>query len=674
HKRRATGKVDAIYPIFADEIAPDREIKFANNLAPQREELLKVAAAGCRSTLETLHRNRLERGGAPQMACSQLLAQIAAARSPFVQAPAPGLAEVCNACTRQLRALPDPVAKAHQHQQHWYDRLSPQQYAHLAPRGPKPSHQPRIVFLAAGGVFRGAFHIGVIGAMQVARMKPDLIVGASVGTLMGGALGAISTLSQPVSRDRLLGELCLTFLEVDRRVALTKGLKNAAKQIGTRGRAVNLSPVSLRRAVRQGTRSDSGFAATGAPSILIDAISTLFLIPHRNTRSIAAQFVAGHITDALKRFWDTARRETLRRLEIDTALIGTSLLEERAKILLGAGPFDVDRQIDLSKDQPYPDIAVFATASDLSRSRPLLLPRDLSDTQVYDFVEGGLSSSAFPAAFRPRQQAELQPGRGATDVLYADGGMFDNLPFFPAIEVLSVVQRNWRKKAPVDATTYLRQRLDAPDLFLAASLDGELSKADQDHPPESFWEVHQRASKLSVNGKLDSFLDNAKLIEAHSRVLQDAYSNGISAPPAVGDFMDGIVNAAVLKITPTDKDHLNGTFAFAKSVGFSQDKVAKSIADGCFQTLGALIEPHGELAATSVGELQAAGRIAALSAAPAHDRAGDGDCPFYRYSDGMRTFRCPFNAAAAQRCSKESKPLLLIYRKCRHDRDHKTKH
>ena len=247
--------------------------------------------------------------------------------------------------------------------------------------------------------------------------------------------------------------------------------------------------------------------------------------------------------------------------------------------------------------------------------------------------------------------------------------MFDNLPFFPAIEVLSVVQKNWRKKQLLDAPSYLQQRLDAPDLFLAASLDGELSKADQDHPPESFWEVHQRAGKLSVNGKLNSFLENANLIAKHSQLLHDAYPNGV--PAVVEDFMDGIVNAAVLKITPTDKKHLNGTFAFAKSVGFSKETVALSIADGCFQTLRSIIQPQGELASASVEKLKATDRIAELSTASKREPGVDDACPFFRYTQGMKPFRCPFSEAAARSGPEESKTLRLIYEKCIHDRDHK---
>jgi len=42
---------------------------------------------------------------------------------------------------------------------------------------------------ASGGVFRGSFHVGMIGAMHATGLKPDMIVGASVGTLLGAALG-----------------------------------------------------------------------------------------------------------------------------------------------------------------------------------------------------------------------------------------------------------------------------------------------------------------------------------------------------------------------------------------------------------------------------------------------------------------------------------------------------
>ena len=669
--QNAGGEPHGIYPIFADEIAPAREIAFENYLDPTRDELLKVTAAGCRSTLETLYRHRLAAFGYQPVPCSTFLSQLAPRRAGSVEISAPGLPEVCRRCTKMLWPLPDPVAEAKKHSERWFERIPLTQYSHLAPDDGAPNspapHRPRIVFLAAGGVFRGAFHIGVIGAMQVARMQPDLIVGASVGTLMGGALGAISALPDDGARQKLLGELCLTFLEVDRRVALTKVLKNAAKQLGTRGRAVHLSPADIRRAVRRGTRSDPGFAVAGAPSVLIDAISTLFLIPHKDTGDIAAQFVAGRITEALKRFWQAARNETLQRLDITSAIIGTSLLEDRARTLLGSDRFHLDR------DQPYAGISLFATASDISRSQPLLLPRDLDHSTVYDFVQAGLSSSAFPAAFRPRQQAEVQPGCGATDILYADGGMFDNLPFFPAIEVLSVVQRNWRTLTHRPAADYLDERLQRPDLFLSASLEAQLGDSDAGDRLDSFLAIHQRAAKLSVNTKLNSFVDNAAIVAANGRLLHQAYAASAAVPPDdVAEFMDSVVNAAVLQVTPTDKDHLNGTFAFSRSVGFSPWNVAKSIADGCFRTQRSLIRPAPNLAATAVAQMQAAGRIAGLSV-NSNGQAGQPDgCPFFRRekNGNPAPFLCPFAEAAERFTLPESGILRIVYQQCVSDEKH----
>ena len=67
--------------------------------------------------------------------------------------------------------------------------------------------KPKIVFVASGGEFAGSFHIGMIGAMQALEMTPDLIVGASVGTLMGGALAAIRNSPQESQQYRLLARL-----------------------------------------------------------------------------------------------------------------------------------------------------------------------------------------------------------------------------------------------------------------------------------------------------------------------------------------------------------------------------------------------------------------------------------------------------------------------------------
>ena len=654
-----------IWPIFADEIAPAEEIRFPDGLAPKRERLLAIAAEGCRCTLETLYPRRLadiaaREGNAETVHCLRLLSEIAPQRSPFMTLEAPGLPEICHKCPGILRAThaaePGPAS------------VPLPEFQHLARPMPPPEKppNPRIVFLAAGGVFRGAFHIGVIGAMQAAKIRPDLVVGASVGTLMGGALAAIAT--APNHSSLLIGRLALTFLHVDDRVALTKTLKNAAKHLGTRAAGIQLSPASVRRSVRRGARADAGYAVTGAPPELIDALSTLFLIPHGDTKHIAAEFVAGHVTTAMMQFWKKVREETLVRLEIESALIGTSLLEDTARELLGHPHTPLERR------QPYHakngPVSVFGTASDLNDARGLVLPRDLPDNGGYNFLEASLASSAFPVVFAPRQQADILPGRGVTDRLYADGGMFDNLPFFPAIEILSSAQAQHRPTTGRTAPEALSDRLASPDLFLAASLE---SVPAEETALNNFLDIYKHAAKLNVNMKLNSFCRNAELIAGQTYAMLQSWK-GCALPRKIEALMDEIVPAAVLTVSPTDARHLNKTFAFCRATGLEQETVALSIADGCYQTLRSLAvaqDPKStpsEFTHISINALRHAGRIPDITPMQP-DRRSRTQCGFFEIS-GQR-FDCPFAQASTHYKGDESRELLSLFQTCLHDKTHK---
>ncbi len=647
------------FPIFADEIAPDKDIELDNYLAPGRDQILKVVASGCRRSLETLYRERLRtlQNADDPVACDVLMRQIAPGRINFITKESPGLREICAACTCQLAYRPADDSRPKD--------LVPGEFPHL--RGDRP----RIVFVASGGVFRGAFHIGVIAAMQVAKIQPDLIVGASVGTLIGGALAAITKLGDDDGR-RLLGRLCLTFLHVDDEIALTRTLKNASKQLGVRTRSVRLSPAQLRGMVRRGTRADAGYAVIGAPPALIDAISTVFLIPHTETGKIASLFVAGHITEAMKMFWSAVSSETLRRLDIETAIMGTSLIETAARTLLGEG-----FGIKLDNPQPYHNgtatnpISFFGTTSDLNHRRALVLGRDLSTTASYDFVKAALSSSAFPVVFSPRQEAEVLPGLGRTNVLFADGGMFDNLPFFPAIEILNSVQRQWRQPLGLTARDALAQRCSQPDLFIAAALE---SPADPNSEVTNVLQIKDRAASLKINIKLDSFCNTSKLVDSQVQKLV-AVSNGKQLPQGLPEFMDDVVSSAVLKIVPTDSEHLNSTFAFCSALGMKQATIAKSIADGCFQTLESLVNSRrrqGSLEHRAVSILQTEKRIRDIE--PIRVKADGKHCPFFT-ADGQ-PFECPFalTAESADMEKEAAGELRSIYKECAADASHHERH
>lgn len=633
------------HPIFADEIAPAEDLSFDNSLSPKRKEIVDAVAAGCRRTLETLYTGRIAAAGAPEaeggvsVQCESLFGD--------GQAPSkrgcPGLPEVCERCTGVLR-VPESAASTVSVSA----SLSPPEklYEEHEQLG---GDRPRIVLVASGGVFRGAFHIGLLAALQAARVKPDLIVGASVGTLMGGACGAMSSDPDGDTLDRLLD----TFLHVDERVALTQRLKSAARELGIRGRSVKLSPRQVRRMVRRGGRKDPGFATTGAPPALIDAISDLLLIPHSQTRTIAASFVAGKASVAVKKLVQQIRAETIRRLDIEGAIIDTSLLEERAaELLLNASTSS------RSTRQPYQahGIACFGTATDLKTQTATLLGGNgvLAD-YPYDFVEAALASSAFPAVFEPRRESAVFPGRGSTDALLADGGMFDNLPFLPAIEILSQAQRGYRATRGAAETTLegVRRRLESPDLMIVGALRPRPMADDPEgNVYDSIETVRRRANSLKHDVKIRSFELAGERI--YHQLLRFAAQPPAWAHDTEPQEIDHVVNAAVLAVFPASHEHLNGTFSFCASTGLSRSRLRRSIADGCYQALLRLTQCQGEadsasvavlerepslLAPRSVAALTKARRIAEVKFEWDRYRPRP-SCPYF-LRDGVR-FDCPF--------------------------------
>jgi predicted acylesterase/phospholipase RssA len=534
----------------------------------------------------------------------------------------------------------------------------------------------RIVFIASGGVFRGAFHIGLLAAMRLANAKPDLIVGASVGTLMGAALGRM--FAEPEART--LQTLVNVFLEVDSRVALTNRLKSVARELGIRGRSIDLSPGRVRRMVRRGGRADVGFAVTGAPSALIDAISDLFLIPHRETRDIAAQFIAGHTAEAADRFLAQLRTETIRRLDIERAVIGTSLLEQvAAELLIGGGA------IDRLEYQPFQiaNIGFYGTATNLRTQSAVLLGSKSSAPKPeapFDFVEAALASSAFPVVFAPRPESLVFPGTGRPDVLLADGGMFDNLPFLPAIEILSKCQVGYRRTAGADRTRlgWIQTQLRQPDLLIAGALDPR-PEVDElvGQTYNSIEAVRRRAGALKHNVKIRSFEKASRRIYGQLMRLEAARPPELQEPRA--GFLDKVVNAGVLPVFPMSRDHLNGTFAFCASTGLARARVQRSIADGCFQTLLALAEQQAEaevatdletskdrLTTRSIQALTTAGRIDRIRRSPRQSE-GRGTCPFFD-KDG-RQFECPFAQLNAGR-DRQAAEMRGIFQTCRRDPGH----
>ena len=606
--RKVGGRSSRLNPIFVDEIAPSVDKDFANPINPTREDILGRVASGCRATLEVLYADKLAtwRNNAADeyIPCEQLMQSELSRPGCQRQQPQsglPGLPEVCTACTRKLKARPLHRGKAQDTSSNTWSSQLPDNPNYHQELPQLVGARPRIVFVASGGVFRGSFHVGMISALLAAHIKPDLIVGASVGTIMGGALAA--AFCAPSYEEAIVHfeKLTQVLLSVDQEIAFTKVFKNAVRDLGIRAIGVNISPSKIRKMVLDGSEHDASFAAVGAPSALIDAISRLLLIPHRATGDIAAEFVAGHVTAATKALLQQLKSETLRQLQVEYALIGTSLMQPTVRRLLN-GP-----GVELGKFQPYQasrQIAIYGTTIDFWPQRPVLLGVGRPGLgPSYDFAEATLCSSAFPCVFAARRESDLYPGTGSPTTLFCDGGMFDNLPFLPAIEILAKVQSTHagNRKGQGDGDRCSRTlealtlRSQAPDLFIAGSLDVNLqTQPDIDNSLDNILEITERASALQNNIKIKSFEQVlSSLDEQVQKLVLNAQKDDGKQNAAKLNFklLDQIVNASVLPVYPVDPQHLNGTFAFCASTGLNRERLKDSMSNGCFQTLRAFVDP-----------------------------------------------------------------------------------
>ena len=59
-----------------------------------------------------------------------------------------------------------------------------------APRAQALTHTPRVAWVFSSGGPRGFVHVGVVKALHELGLKPDLIVGASAGAVVGSLLAA----------------------------------------------------------------------------------------------------------------------------------------------------------------------------------------------------------------------------------------------------------------------------------------------------------------------------------------------------------------------------------------------------------------------------------------------------------------------------------------------------
>src|SRR5262245_9145611 len=105
----------------------------------------------------------------------------------------PALAQEDVASTETPRAEAPPPAERSKEKQPPVDAvaINPAKGFCVLTKDVKPmSPRPKLALVLSGGGARGAAHIGVLKVLEELHVKPDLIVGTSMGSIVGGLYSA----------------------------------------------------------------------------------------------------------------------------------------------------------------------------------------------------------------------------------------------------------------------------------------------------------------------------------------------------------------------------------------------------------------------------------------------------------------------------------------------------
>lgn len=657
---------------------PDEEIPTE---WPHRDE---TNTATLRKAVETLrlHGETVTRNdGTEYVSCRKLLAMWGNMTplpggdpvSDSMPNPGPGVSEVCRcciACPKNTCANDTPEDALTQHVKLPRATASP----FTPPVAPEVKRKgPAVVFLFSGGVFRGVFQVGFASAVSELGIKPDVVAGASVGTIIGALTSRI--FEQPegealVERQRQTRRLAATFLTVDRFV-LTDRFADFIRHFAIHVASADFSPRDLDMVFRR-YDMDSSLAFSRRARRVLSGIERLFYLAPFELIELARAFRVGDWQGGAKLIKGQLQ-EMVDRYGVGLELLGSEPLEQLINGLVFDGNPPSCARLD------YFGFPLMGTTTNLTLGKLDIV----RSSHPWDprFTESMLASSAFPSVFRPRWSWEVyrQPEHVAQ---YADGGIMDNLPLGAVVDYL------WGK----NATAEYERRPAVPHLILTATLEPE--KADwgqrEDLGGLSWMDIRSRATQLRYNGKIDKFQKTQRDIRRILQIRQSENDPDMQSP-------DLPLNLDVLAVKPK---WLCGSFAFHPMLGFSRQKQAESIAHGCASTICAIanhFDPSQTAHAVDPTELRdwAKGRGIALDQLPERTHPetsgalGYGPVPLTdeEQRQGFCWFRnvdpktgkrpvCPFHPASpASTESEEVSPELhKIYLACGHRSTHEARH
>lgn len=497
---------------------------------------------------------------------------------------------------------------------------------HQALRRPDTARRPRVVLLSEGGVFRGSFQVGAMAALGLLKLQPDVIAGASIGSGMGAFTAAM--FHRLAARPRpegvrielqddvvdVISAAVRAYVEVESEVAGTARLEQVVQRAFT-----TMSSQSLRLC------DLTALADPVHRTPVTRALGELLAAPVDPLERFVDALQRGQLVVALRRFDQALQGSTL---GTSAYLMGTAGLDRALNAVMSAADVPGWR----TAQQPFlsAGMGFFATATRLETEGQVLLGA-ATDQQGYPEVASWSfphmlhGSAAFPGLFEPVSHALLHPADHALEepVHLIDGGVFDNLPVVPAIDVVAALQDGEAAARPTPSTPRqrLRDRLAVPDLFVVVSLDDQ--PVATEHSADHSFSAQARVR--SAGGKLASLRSGTRRLRPLLEALADSDDDG-------SRHWDELVAYQIVLVEPTV---LNGTFHFEAAMGLDDHRLDRSIVDGCHQTLHSVTAAWADEATAPSLTKTACRRLLSV------DDASEGAaCPHFRGTDGRRV-ACP---------------------------------
>lgn len=537
------------------EIAPAEALHTTGQLLRETNKearqavIARAVAEGCRATLAA-------RFGKEGYGCRS-----------FVGEPGqvPGAREVCAHCTAFRAPEPRPF------------RPVVTRAESIVGKQKRPSQDPTISLLFSGGVFRGVFQIGVLNALNELGVKPNVVAGSSVGSIVAAMVARVLTLAESRQRSQEIAKVAATFMTLDRLI-ITDRFADFVRRFTLRAAAARFSLRDTDMFFRNFDRvARSGFEHIARR--VVGGIEHLFYVSPFELSALVREIRSQNYSAA----YDLACRyaqEICDRGQVSFEFLGA----EPLSLLIKQHVLDPDERHVASHCIPlntkFASKLVFLLTATNFRSRQLEIvgPAAPSSRQAA-LVEALLASSAFPGVFRPRWAREIFFGDNSGDQ-YIDGGVLDNLPINSVVDYLY---------AAAQSTIVLRPAGQKPHLVLTASLEPEtvpLQDDDAEHVGRSWPVARRRAVRLRYNQKAGRFRDAQRDL----RFLYDRY--GSRYDPGSGPVGLDTLDVEVVIVKP---QWLCDTFGFHPMLGFRRKKQAASIAHGCaatFQTIARIIDPQ----------------------------------------------------------------------------------